>query len=213
MLYAQSSPVDSYTPCAKATQRLNVPADIHLDGPGVERPGHQWKLSFIFSQDGIDAYVVQTGERWSVLLIFQDEKVRREQLRYAVNSGLISWMYFQTNLGRQNWKPIADLKYVRMEFSWLGDSDNQQIFLNYAEYFAPLECDSLTTFPNTMPSSLLGNYLNISPSTPLPTNSLAYKAAVEMDKARAEDRKRATKEYWEKRKREQEELKPTNHLN
>jgi hypothetical protein len=178
---AQQDPVDAYQPCRQATQHLAVPEQINLAVPGEVPPEPHHKFTFMFTENGVDAYAVRTGEVWSAVLVFQDEKVRREQLKSYISSDTISWQYFEPHLGRQNWKPIANLKYALLEFNWMKNGTEWQPLLVHVQLYAPLSCESLTTFRGTLPSSMVGSFLNISPPE-LSHDTLAYRAAMELRK-------------------------------
>lgn len=178
--------VDASVPCAEATQHLQVPEGIQLALPGQSDSEPLRNFLFMFSQDGVDVYAVGTGNpptyQRSALLVFQDDKTRREYLKSFVGSGAVSWEYFETSLGRQDWKPIMNLKYATFDFSW-RQSKPPQPLLTHAVFYAPLDCNSQTTFPNALPSSAIGAYTNMSPADAIdPSNTAVYRAAVELQK-------------------------------
>ena len=104
-----NEPVDSYQPCPQATKPLRVPEQIDLDGPAdfssPKEPPPQF--TFLFSEHGVDVYAVRTnkfgpaGYDRLALLVFQDEKIRRDVLRTYFTSGVVKWAY--TDSGGQDW--------------------------------------------------------------------------------------------------------------
>jgi hypothetical protein len=192
--------IETYAPCAKATQHLQVPEDIHLakvyEGPSELLQ----KFIFMFSQDGVDVYAVRarksspvwnTGTnkwgppeyRWSALLVFQEEKARREYLKSFIGAGSISWFPSYNNQSQQDWKPVMSLKHAMFDYGWLGDSQSPKSHpvLENTAFYAPLECYSHAPSPNTLASSEIGDSTG---STPMldPRNGLLYRAAVELAK-------------------------------
>jgi hypothetical protein len=99
-----------------------------------------------------------------------------------IGSGAVSWEYFEIGLGRQNWKPIMNLKYATFDFIWRQSKPPQPLLVHVA-FYAPLDCNSQTTFPNARPSSAIGAYTNMSPADAInPSNTVVYRAAVELQK-------------------------------
>lgn len=178
----QNDPVDAYRPCPEATQHLRVPEQIDLDGPSdfssSEEPPPQF--TFLFSEQGIDVYAVRTnkfgpaGYDRLALLVFQDEKVRRETLRSYITSGLVRWAYSDT--GGQDWKPIVNFKYVTLDFGWFQRKTGWEPSVKIAAFYAALACDSVSEPSGARPSSMIGVYISASPSD-LPHDSLRYRAA------------------------------------
>jgi hypothetical protein len=195
--YAQDDPRETYKPCLQATQHLQVPEQIHLAGPGVLPPERPLRLSFLFSEQGTDVYRLYPGSTLDALFVFQDETSRRQELGYLIDEsrellpgsiGGVKWCCFQTGLGRQNWEPIVNFKYATFEFSWLnlatgpGGHLQPEAMIVGATFYAPSECYAHQEFPNTLFSSEIGAFLNPSPSTSLPHDSLAYRVAVALRK-------------------------------
>jgi hypothetical protein len=180
----QPSPVEIYPPCVQATQHLQVPGQIHLAIPGQVPPEAPYNLSFLFSQDGVDVY--RLGHSSWALFVYQDEKARQEELGYLIGAsaevipgsvGAIAWDYFDTSRGRQDWKPIVSFKYATFQFNWGVVGPSEAVIVG-ARFFAPFECCARQTFPNTLPSSQIGNFFNTAASRPLAHGSLAYRAAL-----------------------------------
>jgi hypothetical protein len=178
----KNDPVDAYQPCVEATQHLQVPGKIDLDGPhdfsSTEGPRPQF--TFLFSENGIDVYAVRTnkfgpaGYDRLALLVFQDEKVRREVLRSYITSGVVTWAYSDT--GGQDWKPIVNFKYETLDFGWFHRSTGLEPSVSTAIFYAPPACDSVSEPSGARPSSMIGIYISASPSD-LPHDSLRYRAA------------------------------------
>jgi hypothetical protein len=150
--YAPSSseandPVDTYHPCVEATQRLRVPEQVDLDLPGdfssAKEPSPQF--TFLFSDQGIDVYAVRTnkfgpaGYHRLALLVFQDEKVRREILRSYITSGLVQWAY--SDAGTQDWKPVVNFKYVTLDFAWSHRETGWEPWVQTTVFYAPPACN------------------------------------------------------------------------
>ena len=175
-------PVDTYQPCPEATQRVLIPEQIDLDLPGdfssPERPSPQF--TFLFSEHGIDVYAVRTnkfgpaGYNPLALLVFQDEKVRREMLRSYIASGLIHWAYSDT--GTQDWKPIVNFKYLTLDFGWSHGETGWEPWVQSTVFYAPPACDSVSEPAGSRPSSMIGVYIAPSPVA-LPHDSLRYRVA------------------------------------
>jgi hypothetical protein len=181
---AQEDFLATYPPCLAASQKLEV----------ITLPKRFRVKYLMLSKDGIDTFAVydtrlNAGEdQWSVLLIFQDETVRQQQLRAAVAGTVppepgasgIMWNDFETSLGHYNWKPVVNLKYVRMEFRWITAAEKEprkpgyrpQPTLLRAEFYQPLSCVEQSGGK----SPELGTYENIAGPT-LPEDSLPYRAA------------------------------------
>lgn len=175
-------PVEVYQSCSQATQQLKVPEQIDLDGPhdfsSSEEPRPQF--TFLFSEQGIDVYAVRTnkfgpaGYDRLALLVFQDEKVRKAVLRSYITSGLVTWAY--SDQGSQDWKPIVNFKYVTLDFAWFQRQSELEPSVKSAIFYAPPACDSVSEPPGARPSTMIGVYINASPSD-LPHDSLRYRAA------------------------------------
>ena len=95
----RKDPVNDYQPCVQATQPLRVPDQIDLDEPvdfsSSEEPPPQF--TFLFSEHGVDVYAVRTnkfgpaGYDRLALLVFQDDKFRRDVLRGYISAGLVQF--------------------------------------------------------------------------------------------------------------------------
>ena len=161
---------------------MRVPEQIDLDLPhdfsSSEEPPPQF--TFLFSEHGVDVYAVRTnkfgpaGYDRLALLVFQDEKVRREVLRSYITSGLVKWAYSDT--GGQDWKPIVNFKYVTLDFGWFQRQTGWEPSVQSAVFYAPPACDSVSEPSGARPSSVIGVYISASPSD-LPHDSLRYRAA------------------------------------
>jgi hypothetical protein len=188
-----NDPVDSYQPCPQATQPLRVPEQIDLDEPAdfssSKEPPPQF--TFLFSEHGVDVYAVRTnkfgpaGYDRLALLVFQDEKVRRDVLRTYITSGLVQWAYSDT--GVQDWKPIVNFKYVTLDFGWLQRDTGWEPWVKSAVFYAPPACNSVSEPPGARPSSMIGIYISASPSE-LPHDSLRYRAAQALWKFQMQER-------------------------
>src|ERR1039458_3472119 len=94
--------------CVQATQRLQVPEQIHLVTACQVPPGILPKLSFLLSESGIDIYRVEWPNpaearvpayahphyplSVTALFVFQDEKERQLQIKSLMSAGkAISW--------------------------------------------------------------------------------------------------------------------------
>jgi hypothetical protein len=175
-------PVDVYQPCAQAAQTLRVPDQIDLDEPGdfssPKEPPPQF--TFLFSEHGTDVYAVRTnrfgpaGYDRLALLVFQDDKTRRDVLRGYIASGLVKWAYSDT--GAQDWKPIVNFKYVTLDFKWFRRETGLEPSIISAEFYTPPDCNSVSEPRGARPSSLIGVYMNARFS-PLPHDSVRYRAA------------------------------------
>jgi hypothetical protein len=178
----QNGPVDTYQPCLPATQHLQVPQQIDLDLPHDFSPAEMPRpqFTFLFSEHGIDVYAVVTnkfgpaGYDRLALLVFQDEKVRRDILRSYIASGLIAWAY--SDADDQDWKPIVNFKYVTLNFSWFQRHEKLEPSVSSVVLYAPPACDSVSEPAGARPSSMIGVYISKSPSD-LPEDSLIYRAA------------------------------------
>ena len=178
----QNNPVDAYQPCLEATQHLEVPDQIDLDLPhdfsSAEEP--RPAFTFLFSEQGVDVYAVRTnkfgpaGYHRLALLVFQDEKFRRNVLRSYINSGLVTWAYSDT--GGQDWKPIVNFKYVTLDFGWFQRKTGLEPSVSSTVFYAPPACDSVSEPAGARPSSMIGVYISTSPAD-LPHDSLRYRAA------------------------------------
>ena len=188
----QNDPVDAYRPCVEATQHLRVPEQIDLDlpsnfGPPEEPPP---QFTFLFSESGVDVYAVRTnlfgpaGYDRLAILVFQDEKVRRETLRSYITSGLVKWAYSDT--GGQDWKPIVNFKYVTLDFRWSQLTTGWEPWVWTAILYAPLACNSVSEPAGARPSSMIGVHISGSPSD-LPHDSLRYRAAQALRKFQMEE--------------------------
>ncbi|MGB8523345.1 MAG: hypothetical protein WCD43_10290 [Candidatus Acidiferrales bacterium] len=189
----QNDPVDTYQPCLPAMQHLQVPQQIDLDlphdfSPAVMPPP---QFTFLFSEHGIDVYAVVTnkfgpaGYDRLALLVFQDDKVRREILRSYIASGLVVWAYSDEE--DQDWKPIVNFKYVTLDFSWFQRREKLEPSVSSVVLYAPPECDSVSEPAGARPSSMIGVYISKSPSD-LPEDSLIYRAAEALRKFQMQER-------------------------
>jgi len=188
----QNDPVDAYQACLEATQPLRVPEQIDLDLPhdfsSSEEPHPQF--TFLFSEHGVDVYAVRTnkfgpaGYDRLALLVFQDEKVRREVLRSYITSGLVTWAY--SDNGGQDWRPIVNFKYVTLDFRWSQRETGWEPWVWTAILYAPLACNSVSEPAGARPSSMIGVHISGSPSD-LPHDSLRYRAAQALRKFQMEE--------------------------
>jgi hypothetical protein len=177
-------PVDTYQPCREATERVHVPEGINIDLPGdyssPKQPSPQF--TFLFSEQGVDVYAVRTnrfgpaGFHRLALLVFQDEKMRRQILRSYIYSGAVKWAY--SDEGVQDWKPIVNFKYVTLDFAWTFHPETGQNdpWVQTTVFYAPPACDSVSEPRASRPSSMIGIYISNTPSH-LPQDSLRYRAA------------------------------------
>lgn len=163
--------VGTYSPCTEATQPLEIPGGIHSALPGQA-------FSFMFSQAGIDAYAIRSGtppKYEGVLLIFQDDKTRREYLKSFISTGSIYWYPVDNN---QDWKPVVSFKYATFEYGWLGNSP----VLAHATLYAPRECYSRRTSVGALTRDELGFFIVRYGVTLDPRNGVLYRAGVELKK-------------------------------
>jgi hypothetical protein len=130
--------------CVQATQRVQVPEQIHLVGSCQAPPETHPKLSFLLSESGIDIYRVEwprTAENpveagavdnphyplsVTALFVYQDEKVRQIQIKSLINDGeAISWLRggsrYDSTLPA-DWTPVLGIKYITYTFTIFGDN-------------------------------------------------------------------------------------------
>lgn len=172
--------VQTYPPCAEATQHLQVPEGIHSALPGQT-------FSIMFSQDGIDVYAIRSGNppRYQgALLVFQENSARREYLQSFIGAGSVSWYPLDSTGSRQDWKPIMSFKYVTFAYGWLGDSP----MLSNASFYAPHECYSRRTSVGALTRDELGIYMKPSGDKLDPRNGVLYRAAVELRNLETQER-------------------------
>jgi len=172
--------VETSAPCTEATQHLQVPQGIHSALPGQT-------FSFMFSQDGVDAFAVRGGNPptyQGVLLVFQDDKIRREYLESFISAGSISWYSMDNTHSHQDWKPVVSFKYATFGYSWLGDSP----MLSTATFYAPRECYSRRTSVGALTRNELGVYMKPAGDRLDPRNGVLYRAAVELRKLETQER-------------------------
>jgi hypothetical protein len=172
---------ETYPPCGEATLRLQVPEGIHSALPGQT-------FSFLFSQDGIDVYAIRSGNparHRGALLVFQEDRARREYLKSFVGAGSVSWFPVDSTGTRQDWKPVMSFKYAIFAYSWLGDSP----MLSSATFYAPRECYSRRTSVGALTRNELGVYMKSSGDRLDSRNGVLYRAAVELRKLETQNRK------------------------
>jgi hypothetical protein len=158
--------METHAPCVEATQHLQVPEGIHPTLPGKT-------FSFMFSQDGIDAYLISLP-RQLVLLVFQDDKTRREYLRSFIGSGSVNWIANS----HQDQKAIVSFKYATFRF---GVRFKGVVFLDEATFYAPGECYSRKTSIGALTGDELGYFAGQSRML-YDGNGVLYKAAIELQK-------------------------------
>jgi len=221
--YAQKPITSSITSpiqaCVQATQKLQVPDQIHLVDACQVPPEILPKLSFLFSESGIDIYRIEpltstnsAGTRGQVyperqrpvgvsaLFVLQDEKERQTQIQSFINAGeAVSWLrggYRYNSTLPADWTPVLSIKYVTYRFTIIGSS----VLLVEAHMYAPEECYAYKTKCvngekldwDTAPnfrSSEIAAYNNYSPS-PLPQDSLLYRVAMLLGKPKAQSSKK-----------------------
>jgi hypothetical protein len=190
-------PVDKYQPCAAATGSLRVPEQVDLGGVPdmlISLPSTGWKSFFLFSKSGIDAYAIRYSDGvWNVLLVFQDDLVRREQLaKYLdllnVPKGLIylpPGMWFgrsgPSSGGTADWPAVADFKYATFSMEWVTETNPGQPSVLEERLYAPLACYSWT-HSGQAPTSEIGMIAFPPPLPPVPPDSVLYMAAIDMNK-------------------------------
>jgi hypothetical protein len=132
--------------CVQATQRLQVPLQIHLVGACQAPPEILPKLSLLLSESGIDIYRVEWPPAGPVkartqtdadahpryplsvtaLFVFQDEKERQLQIKSMMSAGeAISWLrggYRYDSTLPADWTPVFSIKYVTYRFTILGSN-------------------------------------------------------------------------------------------
>jgi hypothetical protein len=184
--------VDTYSPCTEATQPLEVPGGIHSALPGQT-------FSFMFSQDGIDAYAVRSGappKYEGVLLVFQDDKTRREYLRSFISTGAVFWPSVDGG-NNYDWKSVVNVKYAVFKYEVLeydvfthnSHSIGKSLWLTAGTLYAPRECYSRRTSVGALTRDILGSFL-VGPRPRLyPGNGVMYKAGMELQKLEAEAEK------------------------
>jgi hypothetical protein len=133
ILYAQDSPVDSYIPCAKATEHMTVPIHTTALTDYDVAP-----LEFLFSEKGADIYSATSYRRpyllqWirengiTVIIILQDETMRQK---------LIEGLRKQTRSFRAGFpQHLENVKYFTINF--FGPD---QGFVRDVEFFQPKPC-------------------------------------------------------------------------
>jgi hypothetical protein len=166
--------LETYRPCAEATQPLPVPEGIHSALPGQT-------FSFMFSQDGIDVYAIRGGappRYQGALLVFQDDKTRHEYLKSFISAASISWYPLDNTYSHQDWQPVVSFKYATFGYSWLGDSP----MISNATFYAPRECYSRRTSVGALTRNELGVYMKPAGDRLDPRNGVLYRAAMELEK-------------------------------
>jgi hypothetical protein len=166
-------------------QPLRVPDQISLAHYGQLPPENHPKLTFLLSEQGIDAYRIGDSPT-SVLFVFQDDKMRRATLQFFIdqsqaNSGLlidgVRWCCFQTGIARQDWKPIVNFKYATFEFGWSAQNPSD-VMIRGGTFYAAQECYAAQKSPGTLISSEIGSYSNLYGGAPLPHDNFLYRAAL-----------------------------------
>jgi hypothetical protein len=135
--------------CVQATQRLQVPEQIHLVAACQAPPEILPQLSFLLSDSGIDIYRVERPRktaanpveareqayadahpyyplRVTALFVFQDEKERQLQIKSLMSAGeAITWLrggYRYDSTLPADWTPVLSIKYVTYTFTILGSN-------------------------------------------------------------------------------------------
>ena len=190
-----AEPVDKYQPCAEATGPL--PMSEQFDYSGL--PSDEWQTFFLFSDSGVDAYVLRVGKSpsaiylWRVVLVFQGDWARREQLaKYldllAAPPGAIyvpPGLWYGRNGSNDDeppdWQAVADFKYAIFSMDWMTEENPGQPSIAQVHMYAPLKCHSWTQ-PGQAPTSEIGMIAFGPPFPPVAPDSVLYKAAIDMNK-------------------------------
>jgi len=157
--------------CSLATQKLQVPEQIHLVGSCQVSPEIFPKLSFLFSEHGIDIYQIESPAtenptplvkekgtkpidvplpriiQRQALFVFQDEDERQRQIQRFINAGeAISWLrggYRYDSTLPADWTPVLSVKYATYTFSIFTLSG--QTLLTNVSLYAPSACYAYDT--------------------------------------------------------------------
>jgi hypothetical protein len=157
--------------CSQATQKLQVPDQIHLVGDCQVSPEISPNLSFLFSERGIDIYRMEWPPKDNLspverqekaasataplprliqrqaLFVFQDEEERKRQIQGFINAGeAISWfrggVRWDSTLPA-DWTPVLSVKYAVYTFTVFTSGGG--VLLTGVSLYAPSECYAYNT--------------------------------------------------------------------
>lgn len=158
------TPATTFTPCAQARQKIEVPEQIHLVSRCQVTPEVRPILPLLFSENGIEVYRLEFPPKKgskpegsqradarvasdthypftvSALLVFQSEDARGKEFKALASSSAVSW-YGGYDDPMRGWQEdlgsIVSFKYETDQFVWLNERD---VLLVRADLYAPLGC-------------------------------------------------------------------------